>query len=47
MLRHYYNYAKLDGVYSSAADVNRDGVIDKLDYLAILRDYYGYAKIEQ
>ena len=47
VLRHYYNYAKLDGVYSSAADVNRDGVIDKLDYLAILRDYYGYAKIEQ
>ena len=47
VLRHYYNYAKLEGVYSSSADVNRDGVIDKLDYLAILRDYYGYAKIEQ
>ena len=47
VLRHYYNYAKLDGVYSSAADANKDGVIDKLDYLAILRDYYGYAKIEQ
>lgn len=25
-------------------DVNGDGVIDKLDYLAILREYYGYTK---
>lgn len=25
-------------------DVNGDGTIDKLDYLAILRDYYGYTK---
>ena len=25
-------------------DVNADGVIDKLDYLAILREYYGYTK---
>ena len=25
-------------------DVNGDGVIDKLDYLAILRHYYGYTK---
>lgn len=47
VLRHYYNYVKLEGVYSSAADANKDGIIDKLDYLAILRDYYGYAKIEQ
>ena len=28
-------------------DVNGDGVIDKLDYLAILRHYYGYKKIVQ
>ncbi len=25
-------------------DVNGDGIIDKLDYLAILREYYGYTK---
>ena len=30
-----------------AADVNKDGVVDKLDYLAVLRDYYGYKKIVQ
>ena len=47
VLRHYYNYAKLSGVYKDAADANHDGKIDKLDYLAILRDYYGYAKISQ
>lgn len=27
-------------------DVNGDGVIDKLDYLAILRHYYGYKKYD-
>ena len=25
---------------------NKDGVIDKLDAASILRDWYGYAKIE-
>ena len=37
----------LDGVYKESADANKDGVVDKLDYLAVLRDYYGYSKIEQ
>ena len=26
-------------------DINGDGKIDKLDYLAVLRDYYGYSKL--
>lgn len=47
VLRDYYGYAKLSGIYKIAADTNHDGKIDKLDYLAILRDYYGYAKITQ
>ena len=44
MLRYYYKYSTLDGVYKEAADANKDGVVDKLDYLAVLRDYYGYSK---
>ena len=47
VLRHYYGYISLEGVYKEAADAKKDGTIDKLDYLAILRDYYGYASIEQ
>lgn len=47
VLRCYYNYSTLEGVYKEAADAYKDKVIDKLDYLAILRDYYGYSKIEQ
>lgn len=47
VLRDYYGYSKLTGVYKDAADTNHDGKVDKLDYLAVLRDYYGYAKISQ
>ena len=47
ILRHMYNYDRLEGVYASAADANHDGDINELDYLAVLRDYYGYAKIVQ
>ena len=47
VLRDYYGYSKLSGVYKVAADANHDGKVDKLDYLAVLRNYYGYAKINQ
>lgn len=47
VLRDYYGYSKLGGVYKEAADANHDGKVDKLDYLAVLRDYYGYATINQ
>lgn len=47
VLRHYYGYTTLTGVYKEAADAKKDGKVDKLDYLAILRDYYGYSSIEQ
>ena len=30
-----------------AADADKNGVIDKLDFLAVLKDYYGYKAIEQ
>ena len=33
--------------FKVAADANKDGNVDKLDYLAVLRDFYGYAKITQ
>ena len=47
VLRHYYGYITLEGVYKEAADARRDGEVNKLDYLAVLRDYYEYASIEQ
>lgn len=47
VLRDYYGYSKLSGVYKLAADANHDNQIDKLDYLAVLRNFYGYAKINQ
>jgi len=47
VLRHFYGYITLEGVYKEAADARRDEEINKLDYLAILRDYYEYASIEQ
>lgn len=42
-------YIKIGGIEKEYniviyGDVNGDGAIDKLDYLAILRDYYGYTK---
>ena len=43
----YYGYTTYGGAYYKAADANRNGKVDKLDYLAILREYYGYSKINQ
>ena len=42
----YIKIGSMEKEYSIViyGDVNGDGAIDKLDYLAILRDYYGYTK---
>ncbi len=45
--QHMMSTGRLSGVYLAAADVNRDGAVDSLDVLQLLKHIQGAAEIEQ